>query len=270
MDGSLLTVSGLGLVLLLGLRHGLDPDHIAIIDNLTLQAIDQRPQLSRWIGSLFALGHSLSVGAVAIAVAIFQPRVTVSGWVVNAEAGAVIALLLGIGAANLHGLSRNRAGAPAGWRHYLLPRSLRRNHHPAAIIAVGVIFGLAFDTITQAAAWGLVASSQAGIMGAVIVTAVFSLGMCATDTVDSWIVARLLRSGSNSGSLGNYRRRAGWLIVALSFGMAGYAFVEQQSVAPPDLPDWAFTALGVTMAVLVIGLLWRAANLPEQEGRRRL
>ena len=42
-QGDLLSLSDLGLMLTLGLRHGLDPDHIAVIDGLTIRALDQRP-----------------------------------------------------------------------------------------------------------------------------------------------------------------------------------------------------------------------------------
>jgi high-affinity nickel-transport protein len=64
------------LIFLLGLRHGLDPDHIVVIDNLTFRAIDERPGWARWIGTLFAIGHSLSVAIVAIGVALVAGRIS--------------------------------------------------------------------------------------------------------------------------------------------------------------------------------------------------
>ena len=38
-------------VFILGLQHGLDPDHIATIDGLTRFNAELRPRLSRWSGS---------------------------------------------------------------------------------------------------------------------------------------------------------------------------------------------------------------------------
>ena len=52
-------------VLLLGIRHGLDADHLATIDALTRLHMPLRPRLARRAGALFSLGH----GAVVVAVA---------------------------------------------------------------------------------------------------------------------------------------------------------------------------------------------------------
>ena len=46
MEPAVVSGSALGLVFLLGLRHGLDPDHIAVIDNLTFPAAEERPRLA--------------------------------------------------------------------------------------------------------------------------------------------------------------------------------------------------------------------------------
>src|ERR1700756_2092088 len=61
----------------LGLRHGLDPDHIAAIDNVTRRLMQEgkRPVAA---GFFFALGHSAVVfvasGAVALAAGAFTDR----------------------------------------------------------------------------------------------------------------------------------------------------------------------------------------------------
>ncbi len=52
----------LGLVLALGIRHGVDPDHIAAIDGLS------RLRPSSWNGVLFALGHGLMMTLIAVGV----------------------------------------------------------------------------------------------------------------------------------------------------------------------------------------------------------
>ncbi len=52
-------------VFALGLRHGADPDHLAAIDNLTRNSLATKPFLSRFVGTLFAGGHTVMVLAIA-------------------------------------------------------------------------------------------------------------------------------------------------------------------------------------------------------------
>ena len=56
------------LVFLLGLRHGLDPDHLVAIDGLTRAG--SREERRRWCGLFFSLGHGVVVTIVGLAVAI--------------------------------------------------------------------------------------------------------------------------------------------------------------------------------------------------------
>lgn len=262
-DPEVLTAAGLGLVFLLGLRHGLDPDHVAIIDNMTFQAADQRPPLAPWVGALFAVGHSLSVAAVALAVAAFSARLMWPQWASEAMEWVVIALLFLVGCLNLRALLRSAVYTPTGWRSRLVPARFRESSSPLGILITGVAFGLVFDTATQAAAWGAAASAGAGLLGAALVSAVFAAGMILTDTADSRIVAGLLRRGGGAAAgVRRYRRGVGWVIVALSFGMAAYALLMKVTAAS-DPPDMLITALGAGMSLIVVLVL-----LFEPFGRR--
>jgi high-affinity nickel-transport protein len=244
----------LGLSLLLGLRHGLDPDHVALIDNLTFRLSGERSRWAPWVGTFFALGHSLSVAAVAIGVSLAAVRLPLPGWIAEAVEWGVIALLILVGAMNLRALRRPGVYTPAGWRQGMIPRPLRSASSPLAILAIGVIFGLVFDTATQAAAWGLAAASQDGLRGVILVCAVFAAGMTFTDTLDSRIVAGLLADGGDAERVRRYRRGVGWIIVALSFAMAGYALAGKLTGAQ-DLPDTVMSGVGMAMALAVIAFL---------------
>ena len=246
------TGSALGLIFILGLRHGLDPDHVAVIDNLTFRAAEERPALAPWVGTLFAVGHSLSVAVVAIAVSLVSGLFIWPEWLAVAVDWLVIALLLLVGTLNLRALRGVELYTPIGWRQRFVPRQLQHTSNPLGVVAIGAIFGLVFDTATQAAAWGAAAGAGGG--GALIVAAVFASGMILTDTADSQIVARLLRAGGDAGQVRRYRRGVGWTIVALSFGMAAYALATM--LAPwTELSEIAFTLLGVAMATMVVVLL---------------
>lgn len=254
MTGPELGGAGSGLIFLLGLRHGLDPDHIAVIDNFTFRAVEERSATAPWTGALFAAGHSLSVGAVALLVAGVAARFVWPGWLSEAVDWAVIGLLVLVGVLNLRALRRPGVYTPAGWRQSFVFRKLRGGSHPLAILATGVLFGLVFDTATQAAAWGAAASARTGLLGAAIVAALFAAGMILTDTADSRIVAGLLRSGGDASRVKRYRRSVGWIIVGLSFGMAAYALATKLGWMR-ELSDLRFTLMGVTMVAIVIGAL---------------
>jgi hypothetical protein len=59
----------LTIVAALGMRHGVDPDHLAAIDGLT------RFHPSRWNGVLFALGHGILVTILAVGFGTLLARV---------------------------------------------------------------------------------------------------------------------------------------------------------------------------------------------------
>ena len=100
----------------LGLRHGADPDHLAAIDNLTRNSIEKRPILSRFVGSLFAGGHTVMVLAVAALVGYLGTRFsaharlveTIGTWV----SIVVLLALAGMNLRQLHnGLGDRLSGA---------------------------------------------------------------------------------------------------------------------------------------------------------------
>jgi high-affinity nickel-transport protein len=254
--------SALWLMFVLGLRHGLDPDHVAVIDNIVFRAVEMRPRLAMWVGTLFALGHSLSVAAVAIGVSLAAGAFVLPAWTAPMIDLAVIGLLLIVGTLNLHALLTQARYTPIGWRSGLVPKRLRNSTHPLAVVAIGAIFGLVFDTATQAAAWGAAATAKGGTTAALVIAATFAIGMMLADTIDSQIVARLLRTrGRATATVQRYRRAVGWMVVALSFGTAGYALTELAGLAVA-LSDGAFTAIGVAAAATIILLLlasrWRS------------
>ena len=251
----MIEISALGLMFVLGLRHGLDPDHVAVIDNIVFQTVDVRPRVALWIGTLFALGHSFAVAAVAVGVSLAAGAFAMPGWTSSVVDVAVIALLLLVGTLNLRALRRSSDYAPVGWRARLVPRRLRDSTHPLAAVAIGAIFGLVFDTATQAAAWGAAAAATGGTVATLMISVAFALGMILADTLDSQIVGRLLRSSGGAANLvRRYRRAVGWLVVALSFGTAGYALAEMAGVKVA-LSDEAFTAVGVGAAGAIVLLL---------------
>ena len=245
------TIGALGLIFILGLRHGLDPDHIAVIDNMTFLAIEERPSLAPWIGTLFALGHSLSVGVVALGVSWLAGWFSWPDWLGFVVDIMIVFMLLVVGTLNLRALMRVAQYRPAGWRQFLLPARLRSTSHPIAVVSVGALFGLVFDTTTQAAAWGSAAASGGGLWATLSIVGSFATGMLLIDTMDSQIVARLLRADRDPAQARRYRRNVGWLIVILSYAMAIYCILGLYDETY-SFGDDAYTAVGTMLAIAVI------------------
>jgi high-affinity nickel-transport protein len=188
----------LGLVLvvfILGLKHGMDPDHLATIDGLTRFNAQKRPRLSRWSGCLFSLGHGVVVTLVAGFVAAMATEWSAPGWLEHVGAWISILFLLALGYVNLRAVFRAAPGErvlAAGLKGRWLGR-ITETSHPVVIASVGAAFALSFDTVSQAALFSLTASHVAGWLFSVALGLIFMLGMMVTDGVNGLWVARLLR-----------------------------------------------------------------------------
>ena len=258
MDAELLSFSGLVLMFVLGLRHGLDPDHIACIDGLTWRALNHEQQHAHWIGTLFAIGHGLLVTGIAVGVSQFTRSLSMPDAVVTVFGWIPTALLLLVGTLNLRLLMRKDPSyVPTGWKLKLIPQRLRNHSSPWAVVVIGVLFATVFDTATQASAWGYVASNKGGgLIAAFLAGIVFTLGMIITDTLDGRLICRISRGTDGQAAGRRYRRTLGWLIVAISYGVAAYN-VGKALIPAIELDEVAFSVTGFAlMAVMFVIWAW--------------
>lgn len=262
MEPALLPLPGLSLMFMLGLRHGFDPDHIAIIDSMAYRTLGERPGLAPWTGTLFALGHGLAVTAIAVALGAFADGIVLPPTVRAVLDWLPTVLLILVGTLNLRDLLSAQVYRPKGWKTLFVPPGLRNSSHPLAIFGTGVLFALVFDTATQAAAWGYAATASAGSATALVAGLVFTAGMVVTDSADGRLMVRLLRSAAGQAGAGaaRYRRRIGWIVVAMSYAMALYQIVTMLRPAV-ELDELAYTAVG---CALVLGLLGALARIPRR------
>jgi high-affinity nickel-transport protein len=253
MDTALLPIPGLSLMFMLGLRHGFDPDHIAIIDSMAYRALGERPRLAPWTGTLFALGHGLAVTAIAVVLGVFAGGVALPPALRAVLDWLPTLLLMLVGTLNLRDLLSVQTYRPRGWKTLFVPPRLRDSSHPLAMFCTGVVFALVFDTATQAAAWGYAATAGAGSISALAAGLAFTAGMVVTDSADGRLMVRLLRAaaGQPDAAVARYRRRIGWAVVLMSYAMALYQIT---TALRPDveLDELAFTAIG---CALFAGLL---------------
>jgi high-affinity nickel-transport protein len=269
MATEMLSFSGLILMFILGLRHGLDPDHIACIDGLTWRALshDQYGH-APWIGSLFAIGHGLLVTSIAVGVSRLTRTIAVPDAVVQLFGWIPTALLLLVGTLNLRLLRRrDQAFVPTGWKLRLIPQRLRNHSSPWAVVLIGVLFATVFDTATQASAWGYVASNKGGgMLAALGAGLVFTAGMIITDTLDGRLICRINRSTDGQAIGRRYRRALGWLIVGISYGVAGYN-IGKAWVPAIELDELAYSLAGFSLvAMMVLILVWSSRRPAQRQG----
>ena len=109
----------LAVVYALGLKHGMDPDHLATIDGITRSNAAHSPRLARWSGFLFSAGHGAIVILVAIGVSFAARTWQAPQWLDMLGAWISIAVLYALGLLNLYGVLATPRGelvAPVGLR----------------------------------------------------------------------------------------------------------------------------------------------------------
>ena len=193
-----------------GLRHAVDADHIAAIDNVTRKLVQagQRPLL---VGFHFALGHStvvaLAVAGVAATATLVARRFEAFHEIGSLVGTAFSALFLfAIAAVNLvilRAVWRTFRHVRCGGRYReddfdlllmnrgLLARLFRpllrlitRSWH---MFPLGFLFGLGFDTATEVSLLGIAAGETAkglSIWSTLVFPALFAAGMSLVDTTD--------------------------------------------------------------------------------------
>jgi nickel/cobalt transporter (NiCoT) family protein len=241
-----MTWPGVLLMFLLGFRHGFDPDHIAIIDGISVRYSSKRPQLAKWTGTLFALGHGSVVTVIAVMISQFSHAFSFSEkvWAILDWVPGI--LLIVVGVINLRSLLSKERFHSHGLKTWLLPEKLKNSSHPLSIVLIGILFAMVFDTNTQAAAWAYSASSGSGCTHALMLGLCFTAGMMLTDSMDSQMLFLLTLHSSGTERVIAYRRKLGWVIVAITFSVGLYKIVSHINPLL-ELSESVLTAIGISL-----------------------
>ena len=193
-----------------GLRHAVDADHIAAIDNTTRKLMQQgeRPV---GVGFFFALGHSLVVLLMSAAVGFAASEVSgqfenlkAVGSVVSTLASASFLFLLALFNIlvlisvwrTFNAVKRGKPFNPDDFDLLLNSRGfLARLFRPLFglvskswhMLPIGFLFGLGFDTATEVALFGISATQAANgasVSSLLVFPALFTAGMTLVDTTD--------------------------------------------------------------------------------------
>jgi high-affinity nickel-transport protein len=194
-----------------GLRHAVDADHIAAIDNVTRKLMQEgkRPVA---VGFFFSLGHSAVVLAMSVAIAIaavvvqsrFDSFKSIGGIVSTCVSAFFLFAVAIVNILIFASVYRTFRSVRRGERFVeedlntlldgrgLLARLFRplfrmvnRSWH---MLPIGFLFGLGFDTVTEVGLFGIsAAQASEGLSFWVILVfpALFTAGMSLVDTTDS-------------------------------------------------------------------------------------
>jgi len=193
-----------------GLRHAVDADHIAAIDNVTRKLMQEgkKPLL---VGLFFSFGHSSVVVLLSVALAgtatllhgRFEDFKAVGGMVGTSVSAFFLFTIAAANIVILAGIWRTfhavKGGAPLveedldillsnrglmGRMFKRLFRLIERSWH---MYPLGFLFGLGFDTATEVGLLGISAASAAegmSMWSILVFPALFSAGMALVDTAD--------------------------------------------------------------------------------------
>ena len=192
-----------------GLRHAVDADHIAAIDNVTRKLMQdgQRPV---GVGFFFAIGHSAVVLIAAVTIALtatalsrFEAFRAVGGLIATGVSATFLFTIATINLVILKGVWRTfrqvrNSGvyveedldmllANRGFLARLLKPLFRLITQSWHMAPLGFLFGLGFDTATEVSLMGLSAaqaSNGLSLAGVLVFPALFAAGMSLVDTTD--------------------------------------------------------------------------------------
>jgi high-affinity nickel-transport protein len=243
-------------MLLLGLRHGLDVDHISAIDSLV--RLHNASKKARWVGTGFSTGHMISILLEMILV-IYAVGSFLKSDNFTLLSGLLGAAVLGlIGTVNMYSMRKWGRSGIAILAGKMLLRTERVGPYGSAFIT-GMVFGLGFDTATQISAISVsaVASATQGIQVALSLVAFFGLGMVTMDTLNSVI----LRSAFWKIFQTKAFRYMAYGLSAVAIGIACVNGIGH-IVSVVSIPEWS----GPVLAAAVISSSFSYAYFVKKKG----
>ncbi len=187
-------VSGLaesaGLGTLLGMRHALEPDHLAALSTLLTGERDTRK--AAWLGAYWGMGHTLTL--LAAGTLLVTLRAAMPAVASDLLACAVALLLIGFGFRAVHvsgsavptGLSHTHTHGPAAASAPAGPWTLMKRP-----LLVGAVHGLAGSGALTAMVMATIPSTAARLAYLALFGIGSTLGMAALSGLLGWPIARV-------------------------------------------------------------------------------
>lgn len=255
METSSLWVT-LGLLLALGFRHGLDPDHIAVVDSLTRMRYRANATWSaRFTGFQFACGHSLTI--LLATLVFYWQGASLPEWLDEVGLWVSSVFLLSLAAVNFHHCrSGHRHRHVGGAVQAALLRAMGPLAHPAG---VGFAFAISLDSLAQAGIMAAKGHELGGAWMIVLLAVCFGLGMIIADTGNGLLMQWLVRRSAGLAAQADRLMSGVIATLALAVVIVGHGsrhYLQLEGV----LEAWGgWIGLGVTATAVATYLLsrWR-------------
>lgn len=247
-------------MLMFGMRHALDVDHITAIDNLV--RLHNAKKNARWVGTGFSTGHMVSVLSEMLLIIYVIGSATNNKVGEFAFWGGVLGAfaLATIGAVNIYSLKKWGRTGSAILAGKMASRTGLVGPFGSALIT-GLVFGLGFDTATQISALTLsaVASATLGVQVALILAGFFAMGMIPIDTLDSVVLRSVFSRIFNTKvfRLMAYALSGVALIIAV---LESYSVISNSNILPP--------LTGPILAVAIISFAFGYAFATRNRGTK--
>ena len=182
--GGLAASAGLGA--LLGLRHALEPDHLAAIS--TLLTGERNVRKAAWLGVYWGIGHTLTLllaGTLLVVLRTDMPAI-----VADVLAWAVVLLLVGFGFRAI-ALSAGRTSVGPTHSHVHGPRSASGWTLARRPLMVGMVHGLAGSGALTALITATIPSTGSRLLYLLLFGTGTTFGMAALSGLMGWPIARV-------------------------------------------------------------------------------
>jgi high-affinity nickel-transport protein len=245
---------------ILGLRHALDADHIAAIDNVSRSLLG-RGERATSVGLFFALGHSTVVTGASLAVGVAAIRMSAAFEQARAVAAVYstlisVTVLIAIAPRNAWAAWRIYKGeestltsAPRGLVSRVVRPILGFRLKSWQMFFVGALFGLGFETATAVALLGLSAAQASGgvsLASTMVFPLLFTAGMTLVDALDGIFMER-----AYGWALQDSRRHARYNLAVTSLSVLVAALVGGFELASVAHHAWGAVLPGAVMLEVV-------------------
>jgi ABC-type nickel/cobalt efflux system permease component RcnA len=221
---------------LLGLRHAFEPDHLAAVSTLATRPGGRRLWNAARLGLIWGLGHTVTVGAVALLVLVLGVRLPARLWPTAELIVAALLILLGMmviwryarGRWHIHAHAHS-AAAPHFHLHSHAADPSHGHAHATVDARRSLGFGVAHGLAGSGAIAALLVAAVPDTMSRLVYFAAFSAGTIAGMLGVSLTLSVLVRFAAERGARWATILHVGAAVMSV---VAGVVLAQQVIAAP--------------------------------------